>query len=85
MIKLIASDRTAPLIGHEIPFDLAPLRPPAPPGLTSFVTGRPSCWLTPLREQTDFDSYAIQPNGAVGVPPVKWRTKTDYCLCEKSL
>ena len=30
-----------------------------------FVTGRPSRWLTPLREQTDFDSYAICSNGAV--------------------
>ena len=69
MIKLIASDLDGTLIGHDFRFrprTLSALEAARAAGIDIvFVTGRPSRWLTPLREQTDFDSYAICSNGAV--------------------
>ena len=69
MIKLIASDLDGTLIGHDFRFrprTLRALEAARAAGIDIvFVTGRPSRWLTPLREQTDFDSYAICSNGAV--------------------
>ena len=69
MIKLIASDLDGTLIGHDFRFrprTLRALEAARTAGIDIvFVTGRPSRWLTPLREQTDFDSYAICSNGAV--------------------
>ena len=69
MIKLIASDLDGTLIGHDFRFrprTLRALEAARAAGIEIvFVTGRPSRWLTPLREQTDFDSYAICSNGAV--------------------
>ena len=69
MIKLIASDLDGTLIGHDFRFrprTLHALEAARAAGIEIvFVTGRPSRWLTPLREQTDFDSYAICSNGAV--------------------
>ena len=69
MIKLIASDLDGTLIGPDFRFrprTLHALEAARAAGIDIvFVTGRPSRWLTPLREQTDFDSYAICSNGAV--------------------
>ncbi len=69
MIKLIASDLDGTLIGHDFRFrprTLRALDTARAAGIDIvFVTYRPSRWLTPLREQTDFDSYAICSNGAV--------------------
>lgn len=69
MIKLIASDLDGTLIGPDFRFrprTLTALEAARAAGIQIvFVTGRPSRWLTPIREQTDFDSYAICSNGAV--------------------
>ena len=69
MIRLIASDLDGTLIGKDFRFRpraLHALQAARAAGIQIvFVTGRPSRWLTPIREQTDFDSYAICSNGAV--------------------
>ncbi|MDO4883389.1 MAG: HAD family hydrolase [Rothia sp. (in: high G+C Gram-positive bacteria)] len=69
MIRLIASDLDGTLIGPDFRFrprTLHALQAARAAGIQIvFVTGRPSRWLTPIREQTDFDSYAICSNGAV--------------------
>ena len=69
MIRLIASDLDGTLIGKDFRFrprTLHALQAARAAGIQIvFVTGRPSRWLTPIREQTDFDSYAICSNGAV--------------------
>ena len=68
MIRLIASDLDGTLIGKDFRFrprTLHALQAARAAGIQIvFVTGRPSRWLTPIREQTDFDSYAICSNGA---------------------
>lgn len=54
MIKLIASDLDGTLIGHDFRFrprTLRALEAARAAGIDIvFVTGRPSRWLTPLRE-----------------------------------
>lgn len=69
MIRLIASDLDGTLLGHDFRFrprTLAALEAAAAAGIeVVFVTGRPHRWLNPLRDQLDYDSYAICSNGAV--------------------
>ncbi len=71
MVKLIASDLGGTPHRARLPVPSAylacALESPRAAGIDRLVTGRPSRWLTPLREQTDFD---LTPS-ALTVP---WRT-----------
>ena len=69
MLKLIATDLDGTVLGPDFRFrprTLEAFRAAREAGVQIvFVTGRPHRWLTPLREQVEYDSVAICSNGAV--------------------